>query len=146
MNNRQCGSCTKCCEGYLAGEAHGHVFGKGRPCFFVSIGKGCSIYEDRPKHPCVGYKCLWISSPDILPEWMKPSEINNIIDVREIQGHMYISAVEAGSIISSKVLSWLISYVVTTNQNFVWECENGKYRIGSKEFVEIFDKHLSGTR
>ena len=62
MSKRSCGSCTKCCEGWLSGEALGHKFYPGKPCHFIAIGKGCSVYAKRPQEPCVSYKCGWISN------------------------------------------------------------------------------------
>lgn len=139
MEKRTCGSCTKCCEGWLFGEALGHKFYKGKPCHFVAIGKGCTIYEKRPKDPCVSYKCGWLTNLDI-PEWLKPETSNVIIDTREIEGHSYIKLAEAGSIVSARVLNWFIQYVIKNNINAVWELEGGLNWVGSPEFNEIMSK------
>ena len=48
VEGRSCDGCTKCCEGYLAGEIQGKQMGFGKPCFLVEIGKGCNDYENRP--------------------------------------------------------------------------------------------------
>lgn len=139
MEQRKCGSCTKCCEGYLSGEALGYKFYKGRPCHFIAIGKGCTVYAKRPKDPCVSYKCLWLTDKSI-PEWIKPELSNVIIDKREIEGHTYIKLFEAGSVISSKVLNWFIQYIIENNINAVWELEGGLNWLGSPEFNQIMSK------
>lgn len=142
MENRKCGSCTKCCEGYLIGEALGYKFYKGRPCHFIAIGKGCTVYAKRPKDPCVSYKCAWLTN-EFIPEWIKPELSNVIIDNREIEGHSYIKLFEAGSTVSAKVLNWFIQYVIEKNINAVWELEGGLNWLGSPEFNQVMLKTQS---
>ncbi len=133
--SRSCGTCTKCCEGWLSSEALGHTFYPGKPCHFITIGKGCTIYSKRPKDPCQSYKCGWIQNEDI-PEWMKPSEINAIIDYRMIDNIPYLNVKEAGSVLSSKVLTWIIKYALERKANLYWEVEGGKNWLGSPEFIK----------
>lgn len=143
MTKRSCGDCTKCCEGWLEGQALGQNFYPGRPCHFVAIGKGCSVYAKRPKEPCQLYKCGWIEDENI-PEWMKPSEVDAIVDYRNINGIPYINIKEAGSVLSSKVLTWVIKYALTNKANLYWEVNGGKNWIGSPEFVKAIEsKNLS---
>lgn len=136
MSKRSCGDCTKCCEGWLAGNALGHSFYKGKPCHFISIGKGCSVYEDRPKDPCQSYKCGWLESEEI-PEWMKPNEINAIIDIRNEDGIEYICVTETGQKLDSKVLSWLFLYAVSKGKNIYYEIDGGHNYYGNLDFVEL---------
>lgn len=140
MMSRSCEGCTKCCEGYLAGNVEGYSFYNGKPCHFVDIGKGCSIYAKRPKEPCVNYTCFWRSSED-LPIWMKPSDINAIVDKRTTPGGIkYISLHEAGSKLDSKVLTWLIEYALQNKLNFLWTIDGGRHYIGTPEFAEELNK------
>lgn len=144
MSKRSCGDCTKCCEGWLEGEALGHKFYPGRPCHFIAIGKGCSVYSKRPKDPCQSYKCAWLVDENI-PEWMKPSEINAIVDYRTTSnGISYISANEAGSILSSQVLTWIIQYALSNNLNLLWKVNQGLHWIGSPEFIEAIQEDTKG--
>lgn len=138
---RECGSCTKCCEGYLMGEAHGKPFYQGRPCHFVAIGKGCSIYIDRPKEPCVSYKCEWLQNEDI-PVWFKPNEINTIITKRKIKDTKieYWEILEAGDTLQSNVLSWLIVHALNNNINIRWTANGGPHWVGSDEFMKMMNK------
>lgn len=131
---RSCGNCTKCCEGYLEGTVKEKSFYKGKPCHFVSISKGCSIYKDRPKDPCSTYQCMWKQTED-LPLWMKPSDVNAIIDKRKTpNGLQYISVNEAGFRLDSRVLTWIIEYALKSNQNLLWKVDGGNHWIGSSEF------------
>jgi hypothetical protein len=138
---RECGSCTKCCEGYLSGEALGYSFYPGKPCHFIAIGKGCTIYAKRPKEPCVTYKCGWLTEESI-PEWLKPDFSNVIIDYREKNGHKYLNLIEAGGVVSSKVLSWFISYGLNNKLNIVWQVEGGYNWIGTEEFIKCMKTNL----
>lgn len=139
VSKRECGTCTKCCEGFLSGSAQEKVFFKGRPCHFVSVGKGCTIYANRPKDPCISFKCLWLTD-DSIPEWLKPNLENVIITQRYIDGIPYISLHEAGSVVSSRVLSWFFIYATEKGLNFVWEVEGGSSFFGNSDFVQKITK------
>ena len=134
QNKRSCDGCTKCCEGHLAGVAHGQPFYLGRPCFYLSC-DGCSIYSDRPADPCKSYSCSWLNNPDI-PEWMKPDKVGAIITLKQIKGIDYLELVEAGNVMPSKVLSWFITYGLNKKLNLLWQVEGGNNWIGSNEFLE----------
>jgi len=131
---RSCGDCTKCCEGWLTGTAHGHDFYPSKPCHFVVINKGCSIYKDRPKEPCQTFKCVWLSSKEI-PEWMKPNKINAIITIQKINNHEYLSIKEAGEKLKTEVLNWLFLYAINNNVNLNYEINGGSNYFGSFEFL-----------
>ena len=77
QNNRSCNSCTKCCDGWLAGNIYGHDMYTGKPCHFVKS-DGCSIYNERPQNPCRIFKCEWLINLDI-PEWLHPKKSEVII-------------------------------------------------------------------
>lgn len=130
---RNCGTCTKCCEGWLSGEALGHNFDLGKPCHFVSVGNGCSVYAKRPKDPCVTFKCEWLNNYD-LPEWFKPDQINAIVKIEHINNIHYWAVIEAGEILQSRVLSWLIQYSIRNQINLAWYIEGGINWLGSPEF------------
>ena len=132
-NTRSCGSCAKCCEGWLHGEAYGHAFYKGRPCFFLN--KTCSIYDTRPANPCRTFKCTWLAE-DTLPHWMRPDLINAIVTRRFINDIHYYEITEAGSTLEAKTLNWLIHWATNTNVNILYYIEGGANRFGSQEFLK----------
>jgi len=131
---RACDGCTKCCEGWLQGEAYSHAFYKGRPCFFLN--KKCSIYDTRPSDPCRSYKCVWLDDKQF-PEWMKPDLVNVIINRAKYNNIIYYVLVEAGSLLDVRVLSWMIQWALNNNQNLMYYINGGVNRIGSKEFMEM---------
>jgi hypothetical protein len=133
MTERSCDGCAKCCEGWLHGEAYGHAFYKGRPCFFLN--KTCSIYDTRPENPCRTFKCSWLAE-DTFPHWMKPDLVNIIITKRQVDNFYYYEIVEAGSTIESKSLNWLVQWALNTDNNILYYIEGGVNRIGSQEFLK----------
>src|SRR5260370_37002724 len=59
-DERTCGSCTACCDGWLQIEVRGHRIRPGKPCPF-SVEHRCSIYSERPQHPCREFVCGWLT-------------------------------------------------------------------------------------
>lgn len=123
---RSCDGCTKCCDGWLWGEAHGHKFYKGRPCHFIGP-NGCTIYDKRPESPCRTFRCEWLINEDI-PAWMKPDKINAIIVKRTEDNKEYYEINEAGSTLDVRVLSWFMMEMFKENatvKSIKWEIEGG---------------------
>lgn len=136
---KECGTCTKCCEGILNANIRGHDMGFGKPCFFVEIGKGCGDYSNRPEHPCKSYSCIWLLDPDI-PDWLKPEKSNVIIDAEEIDGMVYLRLVGANSdVITTDILSWALVYSKKKNCNISWDYNQVVYWLGSDEFCNAME-------
>lgn len=132
---RICGDCTKCCEGWLHADIYGHQMHSGRPCFF--LGKGCTIYENRPKDPCKQYTCAWLTEGHF-PEWMKPSLSNVIITHRTSNDQpelSYYHVSETGSKIDSSVLNWLIHWSLNTKSNICYEVAGTQHVMGTAKFM-----------
>jgi hypothetical protein len=79
---RTCGTCKKCCEGWLSG----HIYVKNiidfemkrdSPCPF-SGEYGCSIYQFRPANPCKSFMCGWLIEGSPLPEDYRPDKLGII--------------------------------------------------------------------
>lgn len=140
QKKRECGSCTKCCEGWLSGEAYGHKFYAGRPCHF-KMKNGCAIYENRPDNPCKSFQCEWLRN-ETIPAWMKPDEINAIIVTRNHDDLDYIELVEAGETLRSDVLSWMMQSALRHKYNFSYDIKGGKNYIGSPKFIAYMEKNM----
>lgn len=114
---RECGGCTKCCEGYFYGYANGHKFGVldgvRKPCFFVEQGVGCKDYENRPTNPCKNYKCQWLINPDV-PEEFRPDKVDVMVTKK---GRSYFAATDAGDNPSDEVKLWWLEYAKKNNLN-----------------------------
>tara|TARA_R110000803_G_C11723371_1_gene288570 strand:+ start:46 stop:483 length:438 start_codon:yes stop_codon:yes gene_type:complete len=136
---RECGECTMCCEGHLAGEVYGKKIAKNTPCHFVTLNKGCNIYKDRPQDPCKNYKCAWITDKEI-PYWMKPNVVDAIIDWRKTRkGEGYLHVVEGKNPLTIEVLHWVITYCLSKKYNLFYYYKGINYQIGNKNFVDEFN-------
>lgn len=101
----------------------------GRPCHFLKIGQGCTIYSDRPQEPCRRYECAWISDTDI-PDFMKPEISNCVLDYKEDDnGVRYLRLVESETPYTEEVLDWCKNYAKEKNIDFVWVKNKKSYRV-----------------
>jgi hypothetical protein len=73
---------------------------------------------------------------------MKPDKVNAIIDMRIVKGIPYIHVLEAGAVLSSKVLSWVIQYALANSMNVCWEVERGKNLLGTQEFIQAMQNRV----
>ena len=76
MSERNCDNCSVCCKGVIPGEAYGHQFGPGTPCFF-NDGHTCTIYSTRPT-ACANYLCGWRTDSTI-PDELDPRVSNTLL-------------------------------------------------------------------
>jgi hypothetical protein len=132
---RSCGGCTKCCEGWLAGEVRGYNFNPGKPCHFKAA-HGCSIYEDRPEKPCRAYNCEWLVNEDI-PLWLKPSEVNALITKMTKNDQTWLEVIEAGEPLRADVLSFMIMYCLNKQINLKYFLKGGANKIGDVSFLAL---------
>jgi len=136
--NKKCGECTACCSGHLYGEAHGHKFFKGRPCFVVTKA-GCSIYEDRPDVPCKSFKCGYLTFP-FFPEWMRPDQ-SGVLATHGIfkagdETKPYLQISEYNKPMSALSLWWFIEkYRDGQLPNLLINIGGFHHRLGTEEFL-----------
>lgn len=134
---RECGSCTKCCDGWLTGNVGGEDFYPGKACIFSNTGCGCKNYKNRPIDPCINYNCAWILHEEI-PESFKPSESNTIISISQVDKYPYAELLPAGDKIDSRVLSWFIIWGLRKYGNVLWlDDDRVTYHLGSEGFSNI---------
>jgi Fe-S-cluster containining protein len=161
---RECGTCTKCCEGWLMADIEPEIIPKnrtagsigdiheqhigggigispGRPCRFLNMDKdvndglGCTIYEHRPYEPCQRFKCAWLLDDKyIIPEWMKPNLSDIIISEKDWEGGRYWSVCETGQMIRGEVLNWLMIHCEEHQINVEYMVGGGLNYRGTQEF------------
>ena len=141
---RECGGCTACCEGWLSGEAHGHEFFPGQPCFYLCK-TGCSIYEKRPEDPCRGYVCSWLMEEEIFPYWMKPNESNVICCTRtwvDANGdeHDYFQFVSTGKEMTVKVYHWIMKFHYNTKIPVTVQFHDDPGIYGPDDFIDYITR------
>ena len=148
---RSCGTCTKCCEGYLRGEKEleltdGRKFLLGpKPCPFIILNNGCTEYDKRPQEPCRGFECEWLRQPDVYPEEMRPDKINAIFSLQEVDGIPYLRITEAGARLDAQVLSHAIKITLYNKFNVYWEVEGNIHWFGNKDFVTVMNKYKKNS-
>lgn len=135
---RECGSCTKCCEGWLSANIHGRAMYKGNPCFFVDKEKSnCSIYDKRPDL-CKKFLCAWMTEEELFPNWMKPNLVNQIIVKRVRDNITFYDIVEAGEKISVEVLNYLVILAIEGKINLKYQLYDMPYFIGDEDFLKLY--------
>jgi hypothetical protein len=133
MKKKECGTCTKCCEGWLHANIRGHDMYPGKPCFFVEIGKGCKDYKNRPKDPCKGFKCGWLHIEE-MPEEFKPENSGVIMNYIPNNDNPYYSLNKAPNNPTVQLLSWAQIYCRSRNINILWYIDDQCWWIGNDEF------------
>lgn len=134
--SQSCGSCKRCCEGWLSGEAYGQKFYPGKACAFLGS-SGCNIYPNRPYSPCQTFECKWKRSA-AWPAWLRPEQSNVIFIERIHEEQEYIRGFSTSRPTKPEVFEWAKSWSEQTKITIVVprECmgvqlpSNGqKYRI-----------------
>jgi hypothetical protein len=116
----------------------------GKPCFFVTIGKGCNDYENRPDFPCKDFKCEWIVN-DSMPEHLGPKDTNILIVKDVVNDIKYSRAVVAGDKVDNQAIHWYIDYYRNNLENFWFELNRKNYVIGSEDFINETQRMRYGT-
>jgi hypothetical protein len=131
---RSCGSCTKCCEGWLTANVDGEEIGHGKACSRVEPGVGCTDYENRPEEPCRTFLCQWRANSWV-PEEFSPAKTGNLLTAQRIGNIDYLSLSYAGKEIGLEYLSWFVSHCVGNKWNADWVVNGRRYMIGSPDFI-----------
>jgi hypothetical protein len=146
--DRQCGSCTACCDGWLKIEVYGHRIDRGQPCPF-SAGHSCTIYQRRPQDPCREFICGWLAPTSPLPEWMRPDKAGMILLPANFrwQDHPVDVAVAVGERPKTKALDWLKSFCAARKRLLIYQIGEDWYAFGPPAFQhEMHDRIGRGER
>jgi hypothetical protein len=132
---RECGSCTACCDGWLKIEIRGHQVRPGIKCPF-STANGCDIYQDRPEDPCRKFVCGWLAHRSPLPEWMRPDRSKVILLTASFswRGIPVDAAVPAGENPEQAALAWLTEFYALRKKLLVYKTGDEWYAFGPPVF------------
>lgn len=147
-NARVCGDCTACCDGWLKIEVRGHQVQPGTPCLFSS-GHHCTIYPDRPQHPCREFICGWLARSSPLPEWMRPDKANMILLPAKFiwRGLRVDVAVPVGEQPKKKALDWLKKFCSEHKRPLIYESKTDWFAFGPPAFqAEMHDRINRGEK
>lgn len=136
---RECGTCTKCCEGHLASVINGKPMYPGNPCIILQIGKGCGDYENRPVQPCRTFECEWLVNPAV-PEILKPEHSGVIITWQKINDMRFLKMTKAPNEPNTDATTWFIKYLLMNGINGAWDSDTKKYWVGSPEFMAMMNE------
>jgi len=139
---RECGDCGKCCDGRFKADILGIPMGNGIKCTYYDTKCGCTIYEDRPEHPCRSYNCEWLMNKDI-PDWMKPTLSNVVISHKKHPTDdtlSYYDVMEHSKKMDSVVLNWVLRWALGNGKNIIYEVDGKLYTIGNPQFLETIQK------
>jgi CDP-diacylglycerol pyrophosphatase len=111
----------------------------GKPCFFVEIGKGCTIYKDRPKDPCKDFFCGWIQIEE-MPEDFKPEKTGTIMHFFKSYKNSYWAINKAPNNPTEEYLSWAINFAKSRDENILWYIDDKSWWIGSHNFCNQMEE------
>jgi len=140
---RQCGDCTACCDGWLRIEVRGHQVRDGKPCPF-RFAHGCTIYEERPQHPCRAFVCGWLVASSPLPVWMRPDKSSLIMLAANFtwRGLPVDIAVAAGPRPKQKALDWLKTFSAANRRLLIYQMEDEWFAFGPPAFQSEISQRI----
>jgi len=143
---RACGTCTACCDGWVVGTIEGHEMKPGTPCHFRGEGC-CTIYERRPKEPCRTFVCGWLAPDSPFPENFRPDRLGvMIIRTRWRSKPAYILK-SAGRDPDEALLTWMRDFAAKSGAPFFYEQKGERYGFGPVQFQqEMLAKLEAGER
>jgi hypothetical protein len=142
--SRQCGECTACCDGWVAGEVEGYEMKPGQPCHFRGD-HTCAIYERRPQHPCRDFVCGWLQPGSPFPEEFRPDRLGVMMIQMRWRGRNAYVMRSAGRDPDDKLLAWMRDFSLRTGSPFFYEIEGERYGFGPPEFQhEMSEKVARG--
>jgi hypothetical protein len=80
MSERVCGGCTACCRTHRIPELEKP---EGDWCIYCKIGRGCRIYDERPK-TCRDFRCAWLTGLENEEE--RPDKTGIVPDYKQVKG------------------------------------------------------------
>jgi hypothetical protein len=143
MTGRTCDSCTACCDGWLQIEVRGHAVLRGKPCPF-SVEHQCSIYDERPQHPCREFICGWLMPSSPLPEWMRPDKSDMIMLASNFiwQGWPVDVVVAVGDRPKKKALEWLQKFSREKKRLLIYQIEQDWFAFGPPAFQSDISERI----
>lgn len=132
---RNCGTCTKCCEGWLSADIYGHEMTRGNPCHFFK--SECTIYPIRPV-VCKEFRCAWLrNEKEFLPDWMRPDISKQIIMFHRLPEYEYFEIINAGEDLNLTMITWIVGEANRKGINIKYRVDNQVFFVGSDMFKKL---------
>jgi hypothetical protein len=143
---RECGTCTACCDGWVAGTIEGHEMKPGTPCHFRGHGC-CTIYERRPQDPCRNFICGWLQPGSEFPDDYRPDRLGVMIIPVKWRGNDAYILRHAGRDPDEKMLEWMRAFSLRTQRPFFYEQGGERFGFGPPDFQrEMSERVERGER
>lgn len=143
---RQCGECTACCDGWVAGVIEGHEMKPGTACYFRGE-HTCTIYERRPRHPCREFVCGWLAPASPFPEEFRPDRLGVMVIPMQWRGRTAYVLRSAGRDPDAALVTWMEAFAERTGSPFFYEVAGERYGYGPPEFqAEMAERVARGER
>jgi hypothetical protein len=130
---RQCGECTACCDGWVAGVIEGHEMKPGTPCHFRGE-HNCTIYERRPQYPCRDFVCGWLQPGSPFPSDWRPDQVGVMVISMKWRGRDAYVLRSAGRDPDEAMLAWMRELSERTHRPFFYEVAGERFGFGPPEF------------
>lgn len=132
---RQCGTCTACCDGWLESTVLGYEMKPGQPCHWRGQGC-CTIYEKRPQSPCRTFVCGWLAPNSPFPEEFRPDRLGvMMVRTRWRSAPAYILR-SAGRDPDESLLAWMREFGARTGTPFFYEQRGERFGFGPPAFQQ----------
>ncbi len=143
---RTCGTCTACCDGWVVGTIRGFPMKPGAPCHFRGEGC-CTIYAERPESPCRKFICGWLMPRSPLPDSFRPDRLGVLIVPTQWRGALAFILVNAGHDPDEATLAWMREYAHANRVPFFYESGGERYGFGPPAFQqEMAERAARGER
>jgi len=130
---RECGGCTACCDGWVAGVIEGHEMKPGTPCHFRGE-HNCTIYERRPQYPCRDFVCGWLQPGSPFPSDWRPDQSGVMVISMKWRGRDAYVLRSAGRDPDEAMLAWMRELSERTQRPFFYEVAGERFGYGPPEF------------
>jgi hypothetical protein len=146
VQNRACGTCTACCDGWVEGTIRGHEMKPGTACHFRGEGC-CTIYDSRPQSPCREFICGWLMTDSPFPDSFRPDRLGVMIVPTRWREQRALILKSAGRDPDEALLGWMRNFSVQRGVPFFYEQGGERFGFGPPEFQqEMLVKLQSGER
>jgi len=146
VEQRHCGTCTACCDGWVEGTIRGYEMKEGVQCHFRGDGC-CTIYDERPQEPCRRFICGWLAKSSPFPDSFRPDRLGVMIVGTKWRNRPAYILRSAGRDPDEQLLTWMRSFSTQSGAPFFYEQKGERFGFGPPEFQhEMLMKLESGER
>jgi hypothetical protein len=138
---KQCGSCTKCCEGTLVTVVLGQRLGP-KACQYVEPCVGCTIHETRPQNPCRDFECAWLQEEEF-DDSMRPDKSGVIPIFKTMPNSEMYLVLRDCDLVNNNSLQAYVDYAASRGMNVAWIVQGYTNWAGTNEFTNFMKEGVA---